>query len=723
MPAPVWVLSVDLQAKTAAFSAGMGEAARNARGSLNEIRGEASKAGEHVGFSMKEARHSVMILGEEFGVRIPRALAGFLAGLGPLGPAMEAAFPFMAIVLGITIFLEHLKKVKEEQAQLVEGQEKFGTAVQNAFNDVEKRMLDAGIRADELNKDHLAALHKQLQLIDQASMEDLVKQFDMVAKGADVVFETLKSHWYTQGIGADGAKHALNGFKAEYDKLLAEGKDEEASDLLKGTLGSAQHVLDMMEQAKKSQTVVGFGGNKQDGDYAKYIEAANALKAAGVKGTQAEYEAQKQLVDALEAQVSLEGKVEALKEAQKANAKNATASTMGGEEESWAKRQSEMEKAEQDIQEQRRMEARTKAIENIQQGEREKIEATQRGSETRLQAIMEAMKQEEKWGLYEMAWYKSLGLQKIQTEREIAEEQSRIQAEAGKEAADHERQMGELELEAQRITMDKIISGIRLSEARREQIERDAETKEFRLKLTSLQKQAQALDKNAKDYENKLKQINNRQEELTKQHENRITDIKTRAEKDRNQRIITAEQQARQMMASELTNSIMGHQTWGQMVVSIGGTVAQGMIQNAIMSMLALDMTKPKEAAAAARKGYLMGQHFPYPTNIVMAPLLAATSFAAVMAFAEGGEVPGRGSGDTVPSMLTPGETVVDKRLTQDLKNMVANGGAGGTTVIRAHFAPVIHAVDADGVDRMLEKHGNKFIHKFNQEVRRRNRG
>ncbi len=69
MAQPVWVLSVDLQTKTATFTSGLSDAARSARGSFNEIRDGAKEMSDGVrgasgqmNYSMMEARHSVMIL-------------------------------------------------------------------------------------------------------------------------------------------------------------------------------------------------------------------------------------------------------------------------------------------------------------------------------------------------------------------------------------------------------------------------------------------------------------------------------------------------------------------------------------------------------------------------------------------------------------------------------------------------------------------------------------
>jgi hypothetical protein len=114
MAQPVWVLSVDLQTKTATFQSGMSDAAKAARGSFQEIKAGADEMGRATSGSMMEARHGVMLLGEEFGVHLPRALTTFIASIGPIGAAMEAAFPFLAIIVGATLLLQHLSKLKEE---------------------------------------------------------------------------------------------------------------------------------------------------------------------------------------------------------------------------------------------------------------------------------------------------------------------------------------------------------------------------------------------------------------------------------------------------------------------------------------------------------------------------------------------------------------------------------------------------------------------------------
>jgi hypothetical protein len=319
MANPVWSLSVDLTTKTATFQSGLADAAKNARGAFADIKSGAGEMGSAVGYSTGEARHSVMMLGEEFGVHLPRALTTFIASIGPIGPALEAAFPFLAIAVGATLLIEHLAKMHEAGEKLTDDQVRFGTAIQNAFNTLDEKILQARIRSDELRNDHLGALRLQLELIDKQSMKELVHSFEEVAKAADVVMKDLQGHWYTFGIGSDGANHALQQFRTQWESLVAQGKSKEASDLLAGTRQSAEHILDMMKQYKANQTVVG-GDNPHGGDYNKFEEAALELKKAGVGVTEKEIQAQQNLVGALRDVTGLAERANELKSLDKANA-------------------------------------------------------------------------------------------------------------------------------------------------------------------------------------------------------------------------------------------------------------------------------------------------------------------------------------------------------------------------------------------------------------------
>src|ERR1700722_5063224 len=637
MAQPVWVLSVDLQAKTATFQSGMADAAKAARGSFNDIKQGADEMGRATGTSMTEARHGVMLLGEEFGVHLPRALTSFIASIGPVGAAMEAAFPFLAIVVGATLLLEHLAKLKEEGGKLTESQVNFGTAVNNVLNGVDMKLLEAGIRMYELNHNHLAALNKQLELIDRQSMNELVQSFGVVAKAADVTFAQLKTSWYQWGAGSAGAKNALEEFKTQYDSLLAQGKDKEANDLLAGTRQSAERVLELQKQVKDNQTVVGTQGTHH-GDYNEFEQASIELKKQGIGYTDKEVEAQTTLVDALRAQVSVQEKVAELKAAQSSNAVQNTQDHIDTDTDKMAREQAQSQR--QELEEAQKLweEKYKAAVAALQENEREKIDATRQGSAARLAAIDAAIKEEESRGLQETGFYKSMLTARVDLVRQLGEEEKKIKAEAGREAAEQELKMGELDLASKREHAQLTLSALLNSEQQRIESELQFADAENALKAKALAQEIADLDQSDKDYENKLKALQDKELQLVREHENQVTQIEDKAEEERNSRILSAVKRRDDEIARGMTSMLMRHESAAKMMISLADQMASGLIENAIKSMLADDMTKERDAAAAARKAFLAGENsVPGWPGVILGGALAAGGFASALAFEAGG--------------------------------------------------------------------------------------
>jgi hypothetical protein len=634
---------------------------------------------------------------------------------------MAAAFPFLAIIVGATLLLEHLSKLKEKGEELTHSQEKFGTTVANVLSGLNDKLLEAGIRTDELNHDHLGALEKQIQLIDHASLKDLTSAFETLAKGADLTFAQLKTSWYQFGAGSTGAKHALEEFKASYESLLAKGAegDGQAADLLAGTRKSAEHVLELQKQIGAALNQKGTEGDF--GDLTKVQAAENELKKLGAGYTTKEIEAQQTLVEALRAQAQVQDKVNALKKAQTDNAVHTTDDKIGGDRDAAAREQAAVQRKADEDAEKLREEAYKTAVSGLQENEREKIDATKQGSAARLAAIDSGIKEEESKGLQETGFYKSLLTGRVELVRQMAQEQAKLEAEAGKESAEHGAKMGELQIQADKQAEQLRMSQYHASAAERVASEQRLADEEYAVQRDAAAKEIAALDKTQADYQNKLKAIQDKEEQMAKAHENRLAQIKMQAEEQSNAQILAAEQRRNDAIAKGLASVLTGHERMGKMMVQLGDQMAMGMIQNALKSIIADDMTKPHDAAAAARKAYLAGMHFPFPANLVMAPTLGAMAFASVMAFEDGGIVPGVGRGDIQPAMLEPGEGVISK------KNMerLAQGSdkqKTGDVHIHAPFQPHIHAVDAEGVERMLTKHHQVFQKHLVSHARRMNK-
>lgn len=804
MGAPVWVLSVDLQTRTASFQTGLGDAARSARTAFSEIRQGGNEMGRAVGTNMFEARHGVMLLGEEFGIRLPRALTAFITSIGPIGVAMEAAFPFLAIAVGATLLIQALAKMHAAGHEVTEDQIKFGTALQNAFNGLDDKLLQSGIRLDELRNDHMGALAKQLELIDHQSMAELTHSFSEVAKAADDAFKGLESHWYSFSSGSDGAKRSLADFKADYDSLLSKGDTTAASKLLTEKLEREARLLQLQKEAQANSGSL-FSAPKDGADLSVGMRAQIALKEAGSHFDDKAIAAQQQLVSALTQQVSMQKEISDTKkndgDSDKLSAAKAASSLSSGAARAAADSQTRMgtaavtaDKAVAEAQltikrgsiEQRlaldldfanreyavqmagnaaqiaaldklgndypnqlkalhdkaleltqananavaeltaksMVAAAARDLQTLEQGEREKIEATRKGSAARLAAINDALKAEEALNLQDTSFYRELLNQRAEVEEQSLEESAKLAEEAGREAAENSQKMGELQLAAWKTNQALQDSSRRLSDQQRVAEETQAANMEYAVKMQAAAKELAALDKSGRDYQNKLKELQDKEKQLTTQHENELTEIREKAEIDRNRRILAASQQFNDQLARGLTASIMGHQSWAKTVDSLGSQVVTGMIQNAVKSMLADDMTKERDAAAAARKAYNIGISMGGPAGMILGPTFAAVTFAAQMAFASGGVVPGVTRGDSVPAMLTPGEGIIPGSMMGRLDAMSRTGNMGGGNHYHLHAPITMHAsaLDADGVDTVFEKHADKIQAHFENTLRKMNK-
>jgi hypothetical protein len=674
---------------------------------------------------MMEARHGVMLLGEEFGVHLPRALTSFIASIGPVGAAMEAAFPFLAIAVGATLLIEHLAKMHEAGEKLTDDQVHFGTAVQNAFNQLDQKLIQAQIKADELRKDHLGAVKDELTLIDMQSMEELVHSFSEVSKAADVVFADMKSHWYTFGIGSVGAKHALDEFQTKYDSMLAQGKDADASGLLAGTLKQAKLILDAQQKMKAG---VDTSSTNHSGETAQYNAAAAAhveLQKAGVGWTDKEITSQQALVDALNAQLTIEQKVATLKSVQSQNVVRSEGNKGNKEAEQAAKKALEAAKKVGEELFKQAAEQYKRNVEALQNSERDKLDITERGSQERLQAIDAAIKEEESAGLTSNSYYRSLLAERVAILKQERDEENKLHSEAGKEDADNTLKMGELSLAAFRAHQALLDSARKLTADQRLAEEIEAADWAYALKQAEFGREALLLETTSKDYENKLKAIQDKEAQNAQAHENQIKGIKAKAAQESIDAVHAALQKAEQMTANGLAQSIMGHQTWAKMLSSLGNQVVSDMIKNSLMIMMQQDKERFSNARTAATNAFEAGTKYGGPLAPMIGAAYAAATFAAVMAFEGGGVVPGVGRGDIVPSMLTPGEGIVPGGVMDGLSKMAREGGfQGGGTHYTIH-APIhmsASVMDAEGVDKVFTEHSARIQKHFENTIRKMNR-
>jgi hypothetical protein len=647
----IGTLTVDLTANTAQFSGDLGKAAQDA-----ENFGEKSAAAGHaMDFSMREARGSMMLLGEEVGVHIPRHLQALIAELPGVGAAFAEMLPLVGVVAAIAIIAKLIEKNEEAKEKLEHAWASFDITVQDVFNRLDEKLLKAGEKADELSGRHLDALKKKLAELDHESLNDLVAAFGHVSKAAEAAFAEMQPHWYTLGEGARGAQHALKQFSDEYESLLTHGKDKEAGDLLAGTLERASGKLSELTRAKA------------------------AMGSLGATGT--EIEAQRRFVETLEDQVTAAKKIADVTNADKANVNT--------------------EELNREAAAQEKLDAARQKSKEYWAANKKAMEADIKTAEEMVAKESEAMAQ--------------MNVAVLESVRKQQDEKIKITVKAGEEELRESLAMAKLNetaesqaarylLKMHEATSKEITEAeVKAAEERRNQ-EADAYNKEIALL-------GQFGDKEAA----KIKELEDKKKQLYAQSENEITNIRQRAEEERNRKILDAEHRFESDMARGLAGVITGHQSFGNMMRQIGDQVAQGLIENALTSIMANDMTKPSDAAAAARKMYLAGTKFPWPLDIVMPPILAAGAFAAVMAFEQGGEIPGDGA---VPIIAHAGETVVTKALTDQVKGNVGKGGKGHTVNVHT----TVNAVDAENFGQLLNKHASVVAAHVTGQLRRMNK-
>jgi hypothetical protein len=295
--------------KAAASVNQVGDAADDAGVRLGAAGDSAGVAGEKISEGMEvsrkttaEARGEAGLLGEAFGIHLPRHVRSFVAELPGIGAALSAAFAATAVLFLIEALATGVEKL-EEWAQhahrMALAWNEFNTQVATSFGGLDDKLLEAGIKMDDLKGNHVDALKKALELIDHVSMHELEQEFGLLAKAADAMFSQLSASWYQFDAGSKGAKNALDDFKAQYDLLLAEGKKNEASDLLAGTLKAAQDTQKALQAAKKevedlnqlAAETPGAQPSLNSGPSEKQLQAQEAL----VKVLQAQVDAEKKI--------------------------------------------------------------------------------------------------------------------------------------------------------------------------------------------------------------------------------------------------------------------------------------------------------------------------------------------------------------------------------------------------------------------------------------------
>lgn len=707
-------INIRIGAGTASLETDFARANRLGANAAQGIKSEFDKVDFH------ESRAGALLLNEQLGTHLPRHLTSLIATLPGVGAAFAAALPIIAVVVFVTKIaelVEHFKKVAEAAEKANNDQIALATSVNKAFDSLDEKLLRVGIQTDELNGRHLAALKKELELINKQSLSELASSFDTIAKAAENLFKDLTVKWYQFGIGSEGAKHALEQFQVQYESLLAKGDKTGASDLLKGTLDSAQKVLDFQKQYEASVV----NSSTDHGTLAEHIEKAKnheeaslALKKAGVGVTEQEVKSQQALVDTLKAQLKVQAEIKTLQRA----------------EDNLAIKKDELANV-------YTAPAKSKlstGSSHDANGAFLDVEETKKRADEK--AALEAATELDKAHQFDIKTQAAIN-DELDRQRLKWDEISALNTKDVLTTQEHIIRMQEASGVITKRTADAKIAALYAQAEVDDTVKRNAElTKQLALvaQLNALTKggtagsdaDKAAYSKAMADYQKFL---------LDKEKAKAASDAKiNKAEEDAAAKTFAIQKRAIDSIMGLMNNEVQGLISGQESFSQAAQKAWQNFAQSAIMGLIKVgeerliqhilgkalgEEDKLKDASAAARKVFKSAMELPFPINIAVAPVAAAGVFAAAMAFEKGGEVPD-GAATGVPAILHPKEMVLDRALADVVRSAAANKSSGGTGVTHNNtFAPVIHVpIGADHTQ--FEKVLDKAITKWTRNQGRR---
>ena len=201
--------------------------------------------------------------------------------------------------------------------------------------------------------------------------------------------------------------------------------------------------------------------------------------------------------------------------------------------------------------------------------------------------------------------------------------------------------MGELDVATDRMFLKTRIAEHRISAAEMVSQELKLSEDEYKVKMAGLGKEITALDITGKDYLNKLKVIQNQEDQLFRKHQNDLSQIIQTENVRRVQLVQNAENKMADAAASTAAKSIMSGQNMGQAFEKLGAS----MLESALKHLLMMETVQGRKRLGDAKTA--AAGRLSWAGNPILGAVMGALAFTAVMAFNSGTDrVPGIGGGD-----------------------------------------------------------------------------
>lgn len=260
---------------------------------------------EKVGFSAKEAKAEVGLLGEAIGVNLPRHVRGFLTEIPGVGAALNAAFSITAVGFLVTALVEVTEKASELVAELAfateAGKETNKSvidlntelvALAKTYQDLKdkvdaygKSALQLAIENQNKTKQSVQELTAQLKEEQKAfiDLEQKINAHSKVVLGANEAYQQWKA-------GNISFLDSLKGYVVGIDAATLHHKDLDAVEnkLIKtsGELKNAHEALkvaahDVSDETKKEADTIAAAWTKTATELSKAYDEFYKLEKAG----------------------------------------------------------------------------------------------------------------------------------------------------------------------------------------------------------------------------------------------------------------------------------------------------------------------------------------------------------------------------------------------------------------------------------------------------------
>lgn len=703
----------------------------NEKGELKSLATTAQETSHKLDYSLREASESAILTGEVFGVHLPAGITRVLAELGPLGSAMAAALPVAAVVAGATLIVEHYEKVAAAIRKAAD--ESVNSAVKNA--DETKSIELTNLKLD----DQIAKLeHKPARNYMAEAVLETSKDIDALAAKYATDFQKMNAiieghlgFWTRLGRGiadAFSGQGQAHGYGAETDKLWdlrkAAAAAEEARQKLAEAPVDSKSQADaqneyrdaLVKQGTVLQALIGWQKKGSEEYLQLSTQAANTAEAIRALNLTLDESSKKKNIGGLQQQAE--------------DIKNNLIPLFG-----------------------QFMQQQVRSGEYTSAAAQEYAQKWQKAFEKQADAGEKATNK------LKRVWF------------ELAAEQEKQQDEVGKSALEGQKHISEqMQHAAQQETERNIqnykdmvaqlqsgftarsagLSGLGLTkevvaQAKQEMIELEAEKKKLEADRAGLSPQdtadadkytqaINALNQKLAEAEAKIVKLGTSWASYFARMKGETTDLATTIRSS----LQNSMTQFEQGFANSVAQTLVMGKSWGREMQQIGAQFLESMIsvlvkwliQSMVTDKLRVASTVSANAAASASSHAADSANrlsaakaaaakamttVPFPFDLVVAPLV----FAAALAFAEGGIVPGSGNTDSVPAMLTPGEGVLSKPMMDSLQS-----SAGGGDHYHMHYSPTQHikAWDGASVRGALMEHKQDFIKEAHKEIRRRHK-